>query len=70
MCVHRCRRAMMAIHFDEVWNDEECNQMCDVCRHGNGKTFLTYLNVLVHLPLLGEFSLSTSSHFNRSPTYN
>ncbi|KAK2892746.1 hypothetical protein Q8A67_012734 [Cirrhinus molitorella] len=33
--VDRCRRAMMAIHFDEVWNDEECNQMCDVCRHGN-----------------------------------
>nr|CAI21096.1 novel protein similar to vertebrate RecQ protein-like DNA helicase Q1-like (RECQL) [Danio rerio] len=31
----RCRRAMMAIHFDEVWNDEECNEMCDVCRHGN-----------------------------------
>ncbi len=29
---------MMAIHFDEVWNDEECNQMCDVCRHGNGKS--------------------------------
>uniref|UniRef100_A0A672NG53 ATP-dependent DNA helicase n=1 Tax=Sinocyclocheilus grahami TaxID=75366 RepID=A0A672NG53_SINGR len=33
--VDRCRRAMMAIHFDEVWNDDECNQMCDVCRHGN-----------------------------------
>uniref|UniRef100_A0A673KG02 ATP-dependent DNA helicase n=1 Tax=Sinocyclocheilus rhinocerous TaxID=307959 RepID=A0A673KG02_9TELE len=31
--VDRCRRAMMAIHFDEVWNDDECNQMCDVCRH-------------------------------------
>uniref|UniRef100_A0A8C2H996 ATP-dependent DNA helicase n=1 Tax=Cyprinus carpio TaxID=7962 RepID=A0A8C2H996_CYPCA len=30
--VDRCRRAMMAIHFDEVWNDDECNQMCDVCR--------------------------------------
>lgn len=33
----RCRRAMMALHFDEVWDDEECNQMCDVCRHGNGE---------------------------------
>ncbi|XP_026877407.2 ATP-dependent DNA helicase Q1 isoform X1 [Electrophorus electricus] len=33
--VDRCRRAMMAVHFDEVWDDEECNQMCDVCRHGN-----------------------------------
>ncbi|XP_028810181.1 ATP-dependent DNA helicase Q1 isoform X2 [Denticeps clupeoides] len=34
--VDSCRRAMMAIHFDEVWDDDdECNQMCDVCRHGN-----------------------------------
>uniref|UniRef100_A0A3B1IRN9 ATP-dependent DNA helicase n=1 Tax=Astyanax mexicanus TaxID=7994 RepID=A0A3B1IRN9_ASTMX len=33
--VDRCRRAMMAVHFDEVWDDEECHQMCDVCRHGN-----------------------------------
>uniref|UniRef100_A0AAY4AW39 ATP-dependent DNA helicase n=1 Tax=Denticeps clupeoides TaxID=299321 RepID=A0AAY4AW39_9TELE len=29
--VDSCRRAMMAIHFDEVWDDDdECNQMCDV----------------------------------------
>ncbi|KAF7693838.1 ATP-dependent DNA helicase Q1 isoform X1 [Silurus meridionalis] len=33
--VDRCRRAIMAIHFDEVWDDEECNKACDVCRHGN-----------------------------------
>ncbi|XP_062851560.1 ATP-dependent DNA helicase Q1 isoform X2 [Trichomycterus rosablanca] len=33
--VDRCRRAVMAVHFDEVWNDEECKQMCDVCRHGS-----------------------------------
>ncbi|KAK3517902.1 hypothetical protein QTP70_027310 [Hemibagrus guttatus] len=33
--VDRCRRAVMAVHFDEVWDDEECNQACDVCRHGN-----------------------------------
>lgn len=33
--VDRCRRALMAVHFDEVWDDDECNQMCDVCRHGN-----------------------------------
>ncbi|XP_056605298.1 ATP-dependent DNA helicase Q1 isoform X3 [Triplophysa dalaica] len=33
--VDRCRRSLMAIHFDEVWNDDECDQMCDVCRHGN-----------------------------------
>ncbi|TST22558.1 ATP-dependent DNA helicase Q1 [Bagarius yarrelli] len=33
--VDRCRRAIMAVHFDEVWDDEECNQTCDVCRHGS-----------------------------------
>ncbi|XP_061107113.1 ATP-dependent DNA helicase Q1-like [Conger conger] len=31
----RCRRTVMARHFDEVWDDEGCNQMCDICRHGN-----------------------------------
>ncbi|KAI1888150.1 hypothetical protein AGOR_G00182070 [Albula goreensis] len=31
----RCRRTVMAKHFDEVWDDDDCNQMCDVCRHGN-----------------------------------
>lgn len=34
--VERCRRALMAIHFDEVWDDEDCNQMCDTCRNKNG----------------------------------
>ncbi|XP_017281836.1 ATP-dependent DNA helicase Q1 isoform X2 [Kryptolebias marmoratus] len=29
----RCRRSLMALHFDEVWDDEGCNQMCDTCRH-------------------------------------
>lgn len=33
--VDRCRRSVMAVHFDEVWDDKGCNQMCDVCRHGN-----------------------------------
>ncbi|KAM7377819.1 hypothetical protein PAMA_012964 [Pampus argenteus] len=37
--VDRCRRSLMAVHFDEVWDDEGCNQMCDVCR--NGKDFTT-----------------------------
>ncbi|KAM6896504.1 ATP-dependent DNA helicase Q1 isoform 1-T1 [Lycodopsis pacificus] len=31
--VNRCRRSLMAVHFDEVWDDEGCNQMCDTCRH-------------------------------------
>ncbi|XP_005730233.1 ATP-dependent DNA helicase Q1 [Pundamilia nyererei] len=29
--VNRCRRSLMAVHFDEVWDDEGCNQMCDTC---------------------------------------
>uniref|UniRef100_A0A3Q3Q7G8 ATP-dependent DNA helicase n=1 Tax=Monopterus albus TaxID=43700 RepID=A0A3Q3Q7G8_MONAL len=31
--VERCRRSLMAVHFDEVWDDEDCNQMCDTCCH-------------------------------------
>nr|XP_046234839.1 ATP-dependent DNA helicase Q1 isoform X2 [Scatophagus argus] len=31
--IDRCRRSLMAVHFDEVWDDEGCSQMCDACRH-------------------------------------
>ncbi|XP_033845066.1 ATP-dependent DNA helicase Q1 [Periophthalmus magnuspinnatus] len=33
--VDRCRRSLMAVHFDEVWEEKDCNQMCDTCRHRN-----------------------------------
>ncbi|XP_063073464.1 ATP-dependent DNA helicase Q1 isoform X2 [Engraulis encrasicolus] len=33
--VDKCRRATIATHFDEVWDDEGCNKMCDVCRQDN-----------------------------------
>uniref|UniRef100_A0A8C5GDD8 ATP-dependent DNA helicase n=1 Tax=Gouania willdenowi TaxID=441366 RepID=A0A8C5GDD8_GOUWI len=33
LSLDRCRRSLMASHFDEVWDDEDCGQMCDVCRH-------------------------------------
>ncbi|XP_008399416.1 ATP-dependent DNA helicase Q1 [Poecilia reticulata] len=36
--VDRCRRSLMAVHFDEVWDNERCNQMCDTCRHKKGYT--------------------------------
>ncbi|XP_054880232.1 ATP-dependent DNA helicase Q1 isoform X2 [Poeciliopsis prolifica] len=36
--VDRCRRSLMAVHFDEVWDNERCNQMCDTCRHEKGYT--------------------------------
>ncbi|XP_033987211.1 ATP-dependent DNA helicase Q1 isoform X1 [Trematomus bernacchii] len=36
--VDRCRRSLMAVHFDEIWDDEGCNQMCDTCRHAKDYT--------------------------------
>ncbi|KAM4615002.1 ATP-dependent DNA helicase Q1 isoform 2-T2 [Polymixia lowei] len=36
--IDRCRRSLMAVHFDEVWDDEGCNEMCDACRHGEDYT--------------------------------
>ncbi|XP_034719066.1 ATP-dependent DNA helicase Q1 isoform X1 [Etheostoma cragini] len=36
--IDRCRRSLMAVHFDEVWDDEGCNQMCDTCRHAKDYT--------------------------------
>ncbi|XP_058841539.1 ATP-dependent DNA helicase Q1-like isoform X2 [Acipenser ruthenus] len=29
----RCRRVLIAKHFDEVWDTKHCNKMCDQCRH-------------------------------------
>ncbi|XP_074481070.1 ATP-dependent DNA helicase Q1 isoform X2 [Sebastes fasciatus] len=36
--VDRCRRSLMAVHFDEVWDDKGCNQTCDTCRHAKDYT--------------------------------
>uniref|UniRef100_A0AAV2IVI2 ATP-dependent DNA helicase n=1 Tax=Knipowitschia caucasica TaxID=637954 RepID=A0AAV2IVI2_KNICA len=30
--VDRCRRSLMAVHFGEVWEEQDCGRMCDVCR--------------------------------------
>lgn len=27
----RCRRAIIASHFDEAWDSQDCNAMCDHC---------------------------------------
>lgn len=32
----RCRRSLLADHFDEVWDNKGCNKMCDTCRHAKG----------------------------------
>ncbi|XP_058414653.1 ATP-dependent DNA helicase Q1 [Diceros bicornis minor] len=29
--IRKCRRVLIAQHFDEVWNSEACNKMCDNC---------------------------------------
>ncbi|XP_056408937.1 ATP-dependent DNA helicase Q1 isoform X2 [Hyla sarda] len=29
--LRRCRRVLIAKHFDEVWDSAQCNQMCDNC---------------------------------------
>lgn len=31
--VSRCRRTLVAKHFDEVWEPMLCNKMCDHCRN-------------------------------------
>lgn len=30
--IDKCRRSLMAVHFDEVWDNAGCNRMCDTCR--------------------------------------
>ncbi|XP_021045191.1 ATP-dependent DNA helicase Q1 [Mus pahari] len=29
--INKCRRVLIAQHFDEVWNADACNKMCDNC---------------------------------------
>ncbi|XP_029969531.1 ATP-dependent DNA helicase Q1 [Salarias fasciatus] len=38
--VDRCRRSLMAVHFDEVWDDRDCGGMCDTCRHAEESSSL------------------------------
>lgn len=33
----------MAVHFDEVWDDKGCDQMCDICRYGQGLLFVFFV---------------------------
>lgn len=36
---YRCRRSLIATHFDEIWNSTQCNHMCDHCKNsGNYDT--------------------------------
>ncbi|XP_035807497.2 ATP-dependent DNA helicase Q1 isoform X1 [Amphiprion ocellaris] len=51
--VDRCRRSLMAVHFDEVWDNEGCSQMCDTCRHSK---------VCDHLTLLDYTTMDITQH--------
>ncbi|KAG8438535.1 hypothetical protein GDO86_004920 [Hymenochirus boettgeri] len=31
--LNKCRRVLIAQHFDEVWDSAKCNKMCDNCSH-------------------------------------
>jgi ATP-dependent DNA helicase Q1 len=37
-----CRRQLIAKYFDEVWQSNDCNQMCDVCTRP--RTYITRRN--------------------------
>ncbi|KAG7496019.1 ATP-dependent DNA helicase Q1 isoform X1 [Solea senegalensis] len=55
--VDRCRRSLMAVHFDEVWDDEGCNQTCDTCRYANDCTSVdisTHARQVVQIMELAE----------------
>jgi ATP-dependent DNA helicase Q1 len=38
----QCRRNLIAKHFDEVWQSNDCNQMCDICTRPS--TYITKRN--------------------------
>lgn len=38
----QCRRKLIAKYFDEVWQSNDCNQMCDVCTRAS--TYVTRRN--------------------------
>ncbi|KAK5849114.1 hypothetical protein PBY51_008782 [Eleginops maclovinus] len=60
-----CRRSLMAVHFDEVWDDEGCNQMCDTCR--NAKDYTT-VDITEHAKQLVQIvELATSMDEKLTP---
>lgn len=34
----QCRRKLIAKYFDEMWQSNDCNQMCDICKRGTTST--------------------------------
>ncbi|XP_059182385.1 ATP-dependent DNA helicase Q1 [Centropristis striata] len=63
--VDRCRRSLMAVHFDEVWDDEGCNKMCDTCRHAKD---YTNVDITQHAKQVVQIvELATSMNENVTP---
>ncbi|XP_070785238.1 ATP-dependent DNA helicase Q1 [Enoplosus armatus] len=56
--IDRCRRSLMAVHFDEVWDDEGCDQMCDTCRHAKDHTALDITQHARHVVQIVELAAS------------
>lgn len=56
--VERCRRSLMAAHFDEVWDNAGCNRMCDTCRRAAPGLFFSLSSPVSRL-----------FHFETSPVW-
>lgn len=50
-CV-RCRREIIAGHFDERWDSSSCNEMCDHCQGGSQP--FEEMNIAQYLAVLGR----------------
>ena len=40
----QCRRKLLAKYFDEVWQSNDCNQMCDICTRSSTMTNIIQRN--------------------------
>lgn len=47
----RCRREVIASHFDERWESSSCDKMCDNCSRGSAST---EINIAEHLATLTQ----------------
>ncbi|KAF8786156.1 ATP-dependent DNA helicase Q1-like [Argiope bruennichi] len=59
----RCRRSLIAQHFDERWNTQDCNKMCDHCEQKGfyeeklkniAREYRSIFNILEHASMIEE----------------
>jgi ATP-dependent DNA helicase Q1 len=48
-----CRRKLIAKHFDEVWQTNDCNKMCDICTRPS--TYITKRNCREEAALIIDY---------------